>query len=122
MLYFCYEIICDILYIRFFVLISYVDNSMLVSNKEDSSNDRIAETHNLTNKHSEKLTMYPRQTESDKSVMERRMVAVGPNPGELEARLLEGQSPSHLKNIQFDNFHLGFTHLIAGMKQNMEQT
>ena len=41
----------------------------------DSSNDRIAKTHNLTNKHSEKLTVSTRQTESDEHVMERRVVS-----------------------------------------------
>ena len=67
----------------------------------DSSNGRLAETHNLTNiRHTDKLTVSPRQTESD---TERRMVPIGPNTSDLEARLLEG-----------------FTHFIAGMKQNME--
>ena len=67
----------------------------------DSSNGRLAETHNLTNiRHTDKLTVSPRQTESD---TEHRMVPIGPNTSDLEVRLLEG-----------------FTHFIAGMKQNME--
>ena len=71
----------------------------------DSSNDRLAETHNWTNiRHTDRMTVSPRQTEPDTEPdTQCRMIPIGPKTSDLEARLLEG-----------------FTHFIAGMKENMQ--